>query len=177
MILVRDRRGPFHPIVGIAALGSSIVQIHERDQWIGWHAEGAPCEDITAAPTLRIARWIVHRLEQGSPSSISTTCSRMGCIGRRCRRRRPDSAIARLEQEAVDRRATHHRFVRRSDFKKSGAVDWHARAESDLFRSKRCLAFADLLRARLALDPFLYPKPTTRGLKRRPSRRQWSSRN
>src|SRR6266511_255914 len=66
------------------------------------------------------------------------------------------------------RRRDHHRFVRASDFKKVRDVSdpdvWRSRAESDLFRSKRCLALADLLRARAALDQFLYPKPSRDGL-------------
>ena len=33
--LIRDRAAPFHPIIGIAALGSSVVQIAGRDQWMG----------------------------------------------------------------------------------------------------------------------------------------------
>ena len=34
--LVRDRAAPNHPIVGIGALGSAIVQLSPRDRWIGW---------------------------------------------------------------------------------------------------------------------------------------------
>lgn len=35
-ILVRDNALPNKPIIGIAALGSSIVHIPDRDKWIGW---------------------------------------------------------------------------------------------------------------------------------------------
>lgn len=35
-ILVRDSALPNRPLIGIAALGSSIVHIPERDRWIGW---------------------------------------------------------------------------------------------------------------------------------------------
>ncbi|MBE2202329.1 MAG: DUF4338 domain-containing protein [Anaerolinea sp.] len=34
--LVRDANQPFHPIIGIAALGSSLVQLTARDDVIGW---------------------------------------------------------------------------------------------------------------------------------------------
>lgn len=34
--LVRDAAQPFHPIIGIAALGSSLVQLTARDDVIGW---------------------------------------------------------------------------------------------------------------------------------------------
>lgn len=164
MILIRDRAADFHPVIGIAALGSSIVQIHERDQWIGWHTEDLLSE-LTTAPTLRTARWIVHRLEQGLSELHLDDLLADKLYWPSLWASPTLEAIERLEQEAVDRRATHHRFVRRSDFKGPGTVDWRLRAESDLFRSKRCLALADLLRARLALAPFLYPKPTTRGLR------------
>ncbi len=35
-LLVRDASLPNHPLIGIAALGSSIVHIPERDKWVGW---------------------------------------------------------------------------------------------------------------------------------------------
>jgi hypothetical protein len=41
MVLVRDRARPAHPVIGIAALGSSVVQQSVRDKWIGWDAESA----------------------------------------------------------------------------------------------------------------------------------------
>ena len=59
--------------------------------------------------------------------------------------------------------------MRQADFKsrsKGDPATWQQRAESDLFRSKRCLALADLLRARAALIPFLSPKPTSDGLRK-----------
>ncbi len=35
-LLIRDSSLPNSPLIGIAALGSSIVHIPERDEWIGW---------------------------------------------------------------------------------------------------------------------------------------------
>jgi len=35
-LLIRDSSLPKRPLIGIAALGSSIVHIPERDKWIGW---------------------------------------------------------------------------------------------------------------------------------------------
>src|ERR1035437_9272382 len=40
MILVRDSAAPNHPVIGIAALGSAVVQQSVRDQWIGWDSNG-----------------------------------------------------------------------------------------------------------------------------------------
>lgn len=165
LILVRDRAAAFHPVIGIAALGSSIVQIRERDQWIGWHPDDLVA-DMAAAPTLRTARWIVGRLEQTLDELYLEDLIADGLYWPSLWAAPTAEAIARLEREASERRRSHHRFVRRSDFKQTSGreVDWRARAKSDLFRSKRCLALAELLSARLALDQFLYPKPTRGGL-------------
>jgi hypothetical protein len=35
-VLVRDAAAPFHPIIGIAALSSPVIQSKVRDAWIGW---------------------------------------------------------------------------------------------------------------------------------------------
>ena len=78
-----------------------------------------------------------------------------------------ESAIERLEKEAdFPRRRDHYRFVLSGDLKKTPSTveGWKGRAESDLFRSKRCLVLAELLRARMALDNYLWPKPTKGGL-------------
>lgn len=167
LILVRDRAAEFHPVIGIAALGSAIVQISERDQWIGWHPDHLVA-DMAANPTLRTARWIVGRLEQALHELYLDDLIAGRLYWPSLWTAPTAEAIDRLEREASDRRQSHHRFVRRSDFKQTSGheVDWRARAESDLFRSKRCLALAELLRARLALDPFLYPKPTRGGLRK-----------
>jgi hypothetical protein len=164
LILVRDRAAAFHPIIGIAALGSSIVQINERDQWIGWHPDQF-LADITAKPTLRVARWVVRRLEQCAGELYVDDLLADGFYWPSLWTSPNAEAIDCLEQEAAACRTNHHRFVRRSDFRSVGDGDWRERAESDLFRSKRCLVLAQLLRARMALAPFLYPNPTTRGLR------------
>lgn len=38
-LLIRDSALPNKPIIGIAALGSPIIHIPERDEWIGWDKE------------------------------------------------------------------------------------------------------------------------------------------
>ena len=35
-LIIRDKGLPSKPVIGIAALGSSIIHIPERDDWIGW---------------------------------------------------------------------------------------------------------------------------------------------
>ena len=38
-LLIRDNALPNRPLIGIAALGSSIIHIPDRDKWIGWDKE------------------------------------------------------------------------------------------------------------------------------------------
>ena len=38
-LIIRDKALPNKPVIGIAALGSPIIHIPERDEWIGWDKE------------------------------------------------------------------------------------------------------------------------------------------
>jgi hypothetical protein len=38
-LIIRDKSLPLKPVIGIAALGSPIIHIPERDEWIGWDKE------------------------------------------------------------------------------------------------------------------------------------------
>jgi len=165
LILVRDRAADHHPVIGIAALGSSIVQIAERDEAIGWHPDTF-LRELEREPTLRMAQWITSRLEQSLGELYLDDLLADGLYWPSLWNAPTNDAIDRLLTEAEVRRRDHHRFVRRSDFKrKTHENDWLARAETDLFRSKRSLALADLLRSKIALGPFLCPKPSRSGLK------------
>lgn len=168
-ILVRDRASKFHPVIGLAALSSAIVQIRERDDWIGWQPETFLAR-LAADPTARMARWVTARLERGLSELYLTDLIQDGLYWPTLWDAPTTDAIDRLVKEAQARRRDHHRFVRQSDFKsRSGKADpaaWQLRAETDLFRSKRCLALADLLRARAALRPFLGTRPTAEGLRK-----------
>lgn len=169
LILVRDRAAPYHPVIGIAALTSAVVQIRERDEWIGWHPQAFLAE-LTASPTLRTARWLMKRLDVGLAELYLDDLLQDGLYWPSLWESPSREAISRLEKEAAARRRDHHRFARQVDFKRKVTRPddpevWRTRAESDLFRSKRCLAVAELLRARRALGPFLLPKPTQDGLR------------
>lgn len=166
LLLVRDRAAPFHSVIGIAALGSSIVQIKERDDWIGWQARQFT-DDLAERPTLRMARWMKDRLDGALGDLYLDDLIEDGLYWPSLWTAPEPSAIERLRKESRARRDDHRRFVHRREFKRNieptDADAWRHRAESDLFRSKRCLALADLLRCRAALLPHLSP-PTRTGL-------------
>lgn len=169
MILVRDRAVPFHPVIGIAALGSAVVQLAERDDWIGWQP-AVFLEHLRAEPTLKMARWVVNRLETALDELHVDDLVKDGLYWPSLWDAPTTPAIERLIDEAAKRRRDHHRFVKPTEFKRLHDPDdldgWRRRAESDLFRSKRCLALADLLTARQALIPYLCSTPSRAGLVR-----------
>jgi hypothetical protein len=167
-LLVRDRAAPFHPVIGIAALSSAIVQIRERDEWIGWQPQAFLAE-LSANPAPRMARWVMRRLEASLSELYLDDLLEDGLYWPTLWDSPSPEAISRLDKEARARRRDHHRFARQADFKRGGGKDqpgvWRQRAESDLFRSKRCLALAELLRARAALCQHLDPAPSKAGLR------------
>ncbi len=62
MILIRDAAAPNHPVIGIAALASSVVQQRVRDKYIGWDNETFVAE-FNKNPSTRVARRLVEALE------------------------------------------------------------------------------------------------------------------
>lgn len=167
LILVRDGAAQFHPVIGIAALGSAIIQIAQRDDWIGWQPREV-VRHLSANGDLRWARWLMRRLDEGLDGIHLDDLIEDGLYWPSLWEQPTDDCIEKLLKEAAARRRDHERFARRSDFaspKDPTSVDaWVERAESDLFRSKRCLALAGLLSARKALGPYLSPRPTRAGL-------------
>jgi hypothetical protein len=166
MILVRDRAAAYHPVIGIAALGSSIVQIAERDRWIGWEPTQFLIQ-LRNAPTAAMARWITNRLDRSLRELYVDDLIKDGLYWPGLWSRPTETAVARLVSEAKTRRLAHQRFARAADLKNDASQHgWRIRAESDLFRSKRCMMLAELLRAQSALMPYLRPRPTKQGLTR-----------
>jgi hypothetical protein len=166
-LIVRDRAAPFHPVIGIAALSSAIVQLKERDDWIGWQSDRFLAR-LESEPSPEMAHWLTERLEHDFSELYVSDLVRDGLYWPSLWGEPSAEAIEGLVKEAKGRREQHHQFVDRADFKsRRGAADeatWRRRAESDLFRSKRCIALADLLRARAALLPFLCSEETSAGL-------------
>ena len=167
-VLVRDRAAPMHPVIGIAALGSPVVQIKQRDTWIGWHPR-AFFEDAIEVPSPRLGEWL-RRVVTTAINEIYIDDLIAEDVVQIAELRSPSpGTLAQLHEYAREQRKLHHRFVRAQEHKGIGASrrrqdrgeHWIARAQTHLFRSKRALAFAEMLRARLAIDRYLGHTPTT----------------
>ncbi len=168
MFLVRDRAAENHPVMGIGALSSPIMQIRERDSWIGWHPETF-LSRVRTAPTHEIAWWLVDVVDQAIAEVYIADLLEDEVLSARELSDPTDAMIERLLEEGAVQRRLHHRYARSRDLKQKrtdlpGDDFWIARARTHLFRSKRTLALATYLRARSVLKDAFGGQPTAEKL-------------
>lgn len=153
MILMRDAAEPNHPVIGIAALGSAVVQQSVRDEWIGWDSNKA-LERLLRLSPQRLTKWIYQQIEDFLEGVYIRDLIRLGVIARREISNPTQVAIQRLRDESAKAMAEHRDHPEKSihktvkDEKRMSLSDWQARAETSLFRSKRSKILSDLLEMR-----------------------------
>lgn len=149
-ILIRDRAAPNHPVIGIAALGSSVVQQSIRDTWIGWDSQNI-VEAFCAQPSLSKVQWLMDRVDEQIAGTYIRDLVRDGLITRQQIRKPSPDVIARLRKEADKTIKRHRLYPDKNQLKKNGhGANWRLMAETDLFRSKRSNQLALLLSIRKA---------------------------
>lgn len=168
VFLVRDRAATNHPVMGIGALSSPIMQIRERDSWIGWHPETF-LDRVRTAPTRELAKWLVNTLDSAIDEIYVADLIEDGILSTRDLKTPSLAVIERLLKESAEARKKHHRFARSRDYKQKrsdfhGDEYWIAKARTHLFRSKRALALSTYLRVRAVLDEAFGGKPTAEKL-------------
>lgn len=165
MILVRDRAVPGHPVIGIASLSSAVPHLPVRDKWIGWTSERVWTR-INQERSAIWASWIHASWNLLLQELYIDDLIRDGVISVSDIRGPSVKAIERLEKEAATDRERHHNFVKRVDFQSSKGRGTNLReiAETPLYRSKRALALATLLRVKLVLIESGFTKPSVEGL-------------
>jgi hypothetical protein len=163
LILVRDAAAENHPVIGIAALGSAVVQLAVRDRWIRWAATEF-IEDLRSNPTTEAATWLLKGVEEAIDDVYRYDLTRSGLVSAREIVRPTKAIIASLRLEAKKARAAHNRYARRGGHKEAATrpaeTDWKRQAKSFLFRSKRCSALASALETRLVLTELGMRYPT-----------------
>jgi hypothetical protein len=167
--IVRDRAAANHPVVGIGALGSAIVQLSVRDEWIGWTGPQLVCV-LRAKPTESWARWLNTALDELIAAVFVDDLVRL------CRLRPDDLVhptrriVTRLAEFARRERRIHRLYPARGQHKRvgsaEGAAHWAQQAGTHLFRSKRAAALAELLDARRRLQAAGFARPTAAHLRR-----------
>jgi uncharacterized protein DUF4338 len=164
MFLVRDRAAPLHPVVGIGAISSPVMQIRERDIWIGWHPD-AFLASIKANPTGDVARWLIDVVDSAVGEIYVDDFVEEGVVSVRDLTNPSEAAIDALLKKSEEQRIQHYRYARSRDHKgqrsqAEGSEYWVQRARTHLFRSKRALALASYLRARAVLRDAFSAGPT-----------------
>lgn len=139
-ILIRDAAIESHPIIGIAALSSSIVQQSQRDRLIGWD-KGSVLREITTAPTDALARWLrcslielveaIHTEDLTEPEEVEHPTPEL---------------IERLNQVSIEEKEKHQIHANKLGYRQQqSATDWAGLVHLHLYRSKRASALASLL--------------------------------
>ncbi len=159
MILVRDAAHPTHPVVGIAALASSAVQISVRDEWLGWAPESY-IDSLSSGVSDRHVEWLLRLISDGLGEIYQDDFldSTISPLTRKGIAAPTEPLIKWLDGYAETQRHDHQRLADGEGHKRAVAdvsawdeETWSEQAETPLFRSKRAETLAMLLRARLTL--------------------------
>lgn len=148
MILIRDAAAPNHPVIGIAALGSSVVQHKVRDKWIGWHPETL-VEEIVENPNPQTAKWLLTSVERLIDSIYSKDLVVEKLFTVDDIKKPTEDIIERLFGESDYAIKEHRKEPQRTkhNVQKNGKIPndfWEKEAQTFLYRSKRCKQLAKL---------------------------------
>lgn len=165
--IIRDRAREYHPVIGIGSLGSPIVQIRERDDWIGWQPE-AFLELASESPSAELGNWLHKTVETAIGEIYLDDFFEEELLSPIDLRAPTPEVLRHLSAFGENQRELHHRLASSKDLKRStkrdhtGSTDahWKARARTHLYRSKRALSLVDMLRSRMVLQQHLSSPPT-----------------
>lgn len=150
-ILVRDAAAENHPIIGIAALSSSIVQQSERDRWIGWRGEDV-LNSLDADCSTEAAAWILGALEDLTEAVYIGDFVRDELVSSRNIKAPSWDVIERLRSYGEERKELHKMQPPGTRSKAGAAGNFLEEAQTDLFTFKRASTLAELLEIRLAFN-------------------------
>ncbi len=165
MVLVRDAAVACHPVIGIAALSSAAVAVTVRDEKIGWTAASV-IEELRDRPTTKLARWLKETVDAAISEIYKVDFFEDETLSPRDIKKPSAATVRKLEEQGRQQRIEHHRFMEAGTYKKvepdDGLSDdhWEAQARNPLFRSKRALELAQLLRVRMVLGRYFSDTPS-----------------
>lgn len=177
--LVRDASRSLHPVIGIAALGNSIVRLGDREAWIGWTVESVAAQakayqgqgESGLEQGRSLARALFSAIDRGiagvdatglaSPSELDNPTEDL--LGRLLDRARTSARLRvdRLRQHALTRAPNAPRLPRRSaprdedqpmllKASEDRPASLADQSVDALFDQKRASELAELLRAKRA---------------------------
>jgi hypothetical protein len=182
--LVRDAKRPFHPVIGIAALGSSAVQITARDDAIGWTPKAMRARIFSDRLTDAEAHTIVQMLHNTLESALADIATDELATDEELQTP-TEETIKRLQEVTERSRAQRIALLRQRQMLSPNRVEsgqllsepqdsitedgrWQLlteQAQQVLFRAKRADTLHSLLMAKRALDSFPSPVESIKGLR------------
>ncbi len=179
--LVRDANQPFHPVIGIAALGSSMVQLTVRDEVIGWTSEAIKrrieSDELSDEEAQNIVNMLRNTLEMALDdiatddlvsnkelqSPTETTFNRLQKFFEDARAERIDLL---QQRQNINNISSNQVLFQPGDLeeKTKRREKLTERAQKALFRSKRSHILRSLLIARCTLDNLTIPIDSKEGL-------------
>lgn len=159
MILLRDASIEPHPVVGIAALSSSIVQQSFRDGWIKWDRDSL-WDEIDNRPSTELASWLWESLTQVLDGIAHHDFVAEGVLSEDDLKQPSQPVLERLERLGAEEKLKHQNSVRNLDYKQLQDCDnWLSLVNSHLYRFKRASTLADLLNIRAVFASTGFTEP------------------
>lgn len=149
LLLVRDSAAVNHPVIGIAALASPIVQIADRDRWIGWDSETI-LERLGEEPTEVAGLWFQQRISESLDGIYVDDLLVENILTSHVMESPTAADLLALTDDAQRAKRAHQRDGSPALLRALGD-DWRAKAQTPLFRAKRSEALAKLLKWRMDL--------------------------
>lgn len=168
-LLIRDRAAPNHPVIGIGALASSVVQQKRRDKWIGWHP-AAFFEKLRSDEYRGWSKWMNDQTTELLRNIYIADFRKEGVITKADLTKPSPETIQRLRRIAAAARDTHRLYRQEEKHKgvtaAKGVRHWRQQAQTHLFRSKRAATVAQILQARSDLIRVGFTTPSPQKLRK-----------
>jgi hypothetical protein len=163
-ILIRDAAAPNHPVIGIAALGSSVAQQSCRDKWIGWDGS-AFLERIKQNPSPKYGKWILETLDMLLKEVYIRDFIIQNIITKADLKNPTVEKVKKLRELSIKFRKEHVDNPHTAKFTVGNKeLSWEERAQTKLFKSKRAGLLAELLLVKFVLNKYHFKKGTKKEL-------------
>jgi Domain of unknown function (DUF4338) len=176
--LIRDSSQPFHPIVGIIALGNTVLHLTKRDDYIGWTLEAIKknlkkrvkiekYEEMLKGNlglTRKVEKVIPLETDKEYEQRIIEECTNLldsiksfidGAINEiNLQELATYEEINNPSEEVIQRLEDLAEQLRQKQFnnkRSKGEVDWKAESNSPLFKKKRAQELSKLLYAKMII--------------------------
>lgn len=167
--IIRDKARENCPVIGIGSLGSPIVQIQERDSWIGWQFSEFVDFLHSISPS-EVGKWFSQTIQKSIDEIYVNDFVEQMCVSPDAFKNPTVDICERLSEYGDKQRKLHRRLVDIKELKQRNhattCIDditshWVSRATTYLFCSRRALLLADLLRCKIIIQSYLSSRPTT----------------